>query len=67
MNLYFYDGPVVQIGRCIEPNWLGYTKAPTEARARSNLTYQFKKEHKMAPNVVLNFPDRISIEDYDIN
>ena len=43
MNKYVYDGPVSECGRCITNRWRGETFANSEAKARSNLAYQFKK------------------------
>lgn len=42
MDHYFYDGPVMEFGRCIADRWKGETMAVSEKQARSNLTYKFK-------------------------
>lgn len=44
---YVYDGPVTSYGRCICSMWSGTTTAPTAEKARSNLIFQFKKQHNM--------------------
>ena len=39
MNLYSYDGPVMEFDRCIANHWQGQTYAVSEAKARTNLAY----------------------------
>ena len=41
---YIYEGPVTVFGRCVTAKWHGETIANSEAKARSNLAYKFKKE-----------------------
>lgn len=43
MDLYIYDGPVMEFDRVVSRNWHGETMAVSEKKARSNLTYQYKK------------------------
>ena len=45
MNRYTYNGPVYEFDKLIASNWNGETCAPSEARARTNLAYQFKKQN----------------------
>ena len=59
MNKYSYEGPVIKFGTCIANNWKGSTYATSEAKARSNLTYQFKKQHNMISNVKITLPGKI--------
>lgn len=40
---YRYDGPVYEFDTLLDSHWKGETYAPSEKKARSNLTYQFKK------------------------
>lgn len=44
MPLYSYDGPVMKFNVCVDHHWKGQTEAPTEAKAKSNLTFQYKKQ-----------------------
>ena len=44
MNLYLYDGPVMEFDNCVANRWTASTRAVSEKKARSNLTYQFKKK-----------------------
>ena len=45
MNLYLYDGPVMEFDNCVANRWTASTRAVSEKKARSNLTYQFKKKN----------------------
>ncbi len=59
MNLYLYDGPVMEFERCISNRWRGSTYAVSESKARSNLTYQFKKQFGKAPRAKITLPGEI--------
>ena len=50
MPKYIYDGPVKEFDKLIAEHWKGETIAPSEARARNNLAYQFKKEKHRTTN-----------------
>ena len=43
MYRYVYDGPVSESNHLIVNNWHGETWANSEAKAKTNLSYQFKK------------------------
>lgn len=45
MPRYIYDGPVKEFDTIVADHWKGETVAPSESRARTNLTYQYKKSH----------------------
>lgn len=45
MAKYLYDGPVMEFGHCINNRWVATTSAPSEGKAKSNLSYRYKKEH----------------------
>ena len=47
---YYYDGPVMEFNKVIANNWSSNTYAPSARKARSNLTYQFKKQFNRAPS-----------------
>lgn len=49
-HTYFYEGPVYEFDTCVARCWKSKTIAPSEAKAISNLTYQFKKKYKKLPN-----------------
>lgn len=59
MYLFSYNGPVEEFGKCIANRWVGQTYAPTEAKARSNLAYQFKKQYNKAPATKISLPGKI--------
>lgn len=61
MNRYEYDGPVEEFGRCIASRWSATTMAPSEAKARSNLTYQFKQRYNKAPFTKIALPGEIKL------
>lgn len=46
---FFYDGPVTSFGKLITDNWHGETWAVTEAKALSNLSYQYKSSNNLIP------------------
>lgn len=62
MYLYMYSGPVKKFGLTVHSHWKGYTYAVSEAKARSNLTYQFKKEFGMAPNTKITLPGKVELQ-----
>ena len=62
MNLYSYDGPVLEFDRIVANKWHGQTVAVTEAKARSNLAYQFKKENGRVPRCKITLPGKIVVE-----
>lgn len=45
MNKYIYDGPVKEFDTIISERWQASTYAISEAKARSNLIYRYKKTH----------------------
>lgn len=50
MPKWLYDGPVMEFNTCIANHWRGETFAPSEAKAKSNLAYQFKKNNRRIPS-----------------
>lgn len=59
MNQYSYDGPVMEFGTCIADRWKASTYAVSEKKARSNLTYQFKKKHNRVAGTKISLPGKI--------
>lgn len=59
MHKYFYNGPVLMFGTCIDKHWTAETTAPTEAKARANLAFRFKKEHDKAASAKIELPGKI--------
>lgn len=62
MQFYIYKGPVLEFGRCIENNWYGKTKAVSEAKARTNLAYQYKKTTGRLPKTRIDLPGKVVLE-----
>jgi hypothetical protein len=60
---YIYEGPVMNFDRCIIFKWRGETVANSEAKAKSNLSYQFKKENQMGANAKISLPGTLIKED----
>ena len=60
-NKYVYNGPVMQYDRCITSYWSGETVAQTEKKARSNLTYQVKKQMNLLAGTKVTLPGNIKI------
>lgn len=61
MNRYSYDGPVLEFETCVAHRWTGTTYAPSESKARSNLTYQYKKQHNKVANTKIVLPGQIKL------
>ena len=59
MNKYAYCGPVMAFGQLIADRWEGETWAVSEAKARTNLSYQFKKKTNRIAGVKVTLPGKI--------
>ena len=59
MKLYEYNGPVMSFDICVANNWKAYTRAVSEAKARSNFSYQYKKQNGLVPNAKIGLPGMI--------
>ena len=63
MHRYIYDGPVKEFDTIVANHWKGETIAPSESKARSNLTYQYKKSHnKIAQTRITLTGDIIQVD-----
>ena len=62
MTLYSYDGPVLEFDKIIANHWRSQTYAVSEAKARSNLAFQFKRENGKVPRTKITLPGKIVIE-----
>lgn len=56
---YVYDGPVKEFGSIVSHRWKGETTAPSEAKAKSNLAYQFKKQNNKIPATKITLPGKV--------
>lgn len=59
MNKYSYDGPVMVFDTCVANHWKGQTMAPSEKKARCNLTYQYKKSTNRESGTKVTLPGKI--------
>lgn len=59
MHLYLYNGPVMAFDKVISCSWQASTYASTPQKAKSNLSYRFKKEHNLIPNAKIKLPNKV--------
>ena len=62
MTLYSYAGPVLEFDKIVTNCWQGQTYAVSEAKARNNLAYQFKRENGKVPRTKITLPGKIVAE-----
>ena len=60
MARYVYEGPVMVFGKFVG-NWRGETIADNEAKAKSNLAYQFRKQNNRANNTIVEFTNKLKV------
>ena len=60
MQEYQSIGPVILFDHCVQYRWKANTIAPSEAKARSNLAYRYKKENGLMPNANITLPGRLT-------
>lgn len=65
MALYSYDGPVLEFDRIVANHWQAQTYASSEAKARTNLAHQFKKNTGRVPRTKITLPGKIVVEGDD--
>lgn len=63
MNKYFYDGPVMEFDRCVQSDWKGETMATSETKARSNLSYQWKRKNNRISGTKIILPGKLQMID----
>lgn len=62
MKRYSYTGPVCEFGKVVQNKWSGSTMAVSEKKARSNLTYQWKRSNNRTTNSAITLPGKIMEE-----
>ena len=62
MTLYSYNGPVLAFEKIVANQWQAQTYAVSEAKARTNLAYQFKMETGRVPRTKITLPGKIIAE-----
>lgn len=60
---YYYNGPVKIFDRCVSNHWESETMAVSETKARSNLSYQYKKSHNLIASTKVILPGEITVID----
>lgn len=63
MDTYRYEGPIMKFEQMVSSKWIGYTRANTPGRAKSNLTFQAKRELGLLPTAkisLVGFPEKVS-------
>lgn len=58
---YSYSGPVLEFDRLVAQRWTGETMAPTAKKARSNLSYQYKKQNNRNASIRVTLPGEIKM------
>ena len=58
---YAYDGSVLVFDTLVADRWKGETMAPNARKARSNLSYQFKKQSNRMPGVKVTLPGEVKM------
>lgn len=61
MNVYSYNGPVMEFDKCIEHDWKAETTAVSEKKAKSNLIYQYKVATNRSPRSKITLPGKINL------
>ena len=61
MQLYFYDGPVLEFDRIVANHWIASTRAESEKKARCNLAYQFKMQYGRVPRTKITVTGELNI------
>lgn len=59
MREYRYDEPVMSFEDRVLHCWKASTYAPSEAKAKSNLAYHYKKENGLMPNTKITSPGKL--------
>ena len=61
MNMYYYDGPVMEFDKIIATRWKGTTMAESEKKAKNNLSYQFKQQYNKTSNTKIILPGKMVV------
>lgn len=60
--LYLYDGPVLEFDKIVANHWKAQTYAVSEAKARANLAFQFKRDTGRVPRSKITLPGKLVAE-----
>ncbi len=59
MGMYAYSGQVCEFGKVVQEHWEGETWAVSEAKAKSNLTYQWKVKNNRGADSKVTLPGKV--------
>ena len=59
-QLYCYDGPVYHFDKLLTNHFVAETIAGSEAKARTNLAYRFKKKYGYANNTCIKITGKFN-------
>jgi hypothetical protein len=65
MNVYAYNGPVLEFDRVIADHWIATTRAESEKKARCNLAYQFKMQSGRIARTKITIPGKLTLIEGD--
>ena len=63
MAKYEYSGAVMLFDKCIAYIKSAETIAPSEAKARSNIAFRWKKQHGYGPNQRITLPGPLVVKE----
>lgn len=58
---YVYNSPIFEFDNLVADHWKGETMAPTARKAKSNLSYQYKKQNNRNAGVRVSLPGDIKM------
>lgn len=61
MIKYKYEGPVTSFGRVLAWEWKGETIAESAAKAKSNLSFQFKRDNNLVRGSRIELPGKLMV------
>lgn len=62
-NVYWYKGPVLVFDKLHSNSWSAMTVAPSEKKARSNLSYQYRQQCNLARSIPVKLTGEIHRKD----
>lgn len=61
LRLWEYNGPVMAFENVIDRNFKAKTQATSEAKAKANLAFRYKKSHGLMPGAKITLPGKLSL------
>ena len=61
MNLYLYEGPVLEFGKRILDHWYARTYAVSKSKAICNFMYQYKNNNNKSQATKIDLPGKINV------